>query len=549
MLQEKNYKVSKREIKVKVIIVDDEIKICRLIYKYIHWDELGLEFCDFCYDGVDALQKIDIYKPDVIITDISMPNIDGIELISNIRNLSKNCYILIISGYSDFEYAKKAINLGVNDYLLKPINQSELNNALKKIVDRDKIKKEYFEKNGQLESQIKLQREVIKSKVLTELMFSDVSAANGEFSSASINSKYGTVFNDLKKYQLFYIWINTVNNMNIELSVTMIIDKIVNSNLICDVEEYIISYRNNCIIILINHDNECQFAEELIRKIRRIVRENKELLNINNAYFFVTKAENNMINILNRRNEYSLLLSLRYEMYSFGVLVENKKEIPDNIPVKKIDEIGDIFYHAVEIFDLEQVHELKLKILLFLNEYKKECGIVLYILCQKIIGKLFKISKQGSLDLENTLIKDLKNIYNINSEYSVFVDEADKLITDFINDVNSRERKERAKTVELGKKYIELHYCEDLSLETVGRNIGLNPSYLSNTFKKEYGISFVDYIIQVRIEHSKELLIQTDRTINDIAYEVGYSNPKYFSKLFRKVIGISPKEYRKLYAW
>ncbi len=128
---------------IKVIIADDEPRICKLIEKLINWEELEMEVIKVASNGVEALEYIKEFNPDIVITDIRMPGYDGLEIIERTRKFNLDTEFIIISGYSEFEYAKKAINYKVNGYLLKPINKEELENALIEVKDNILKKKTY----------------------------------------------------------------------------------------------------------------------------------------------------------------------------------------------------------------------------------------------------------------------------------------------------------------------------------------------------------------------------------------------------------------------
>ena len=128
---------------IKVIIADDEPRICKLIEKLINWEELEMEVIKVASNGVETLEYIKEFNPDIVITDIRMPGYDGLEIIERTRKFNLDTEFIIISGYSEFEYAKKAINYKVNGYLLKPINKEELENALIEVKDNILKKKTY----------------------------------------------------------------------------------------------------------------------------------------------------------------------------------------------------------------------------------------------------------------------------------------------------------------------------------------------------------------------------------------------------------------------
>jgi two-component system response regulator YesN len=125
----------------KVMIVDDEKLICKLVQALVEWDKLGMQMAAQAENAIQALDMLQQYRPDILITDIRMPGMDGLELIKNAKKICPELEIIIISGYAHFEYARNALSLGVGNYLLKPIKQDELNETLRKIGERLDAKK------------------------------------------------------------------------------------------------------------------------------------------------------------------------------------------------------------------------------------------------------------------------------------------------------------------------------------------------------------------------------------------------------------------------
>lgn len=275
---------------IGVLIADDEIRICKLIMKLIHWDEIGMTIVGTAHDGVETLKLIEKEKPDIVITDIRMPGYDGLDMIEKAKSINKALEFIIISGYSDFEYAKKAIGYGVKDYLLKPINQEELLNSLLRAKEDIERTKDYMHLENEYKSSLKNHGDTIRKPLLDNLIITDGS---------------------------------------------------------------------------------------------------------------------------------------------------------------------DLQNHTLESGSSSQINR--------------------------------------------------------------------------------------------AKKYIEDNYMNSITLEDVGDYIGFNPSYFSSLFKKVTGLSFLEYLSKIRIEKAKELLKESDLRVQDVCIMVGYSDVKYFSKLFIKYTGLKPKEYRKIF--
>lgn len=155
---------------MRVILADDEQKVCQLIYDLVHWEDYGMTVVGMAYNGLDTLDLIKKQRPDLVITDIKMPGCDGLELIRRVKDLQEKMDFIIISGYRFFEYAQNAIKYGVSDYLLKPIKQEELINTLKKMQEKYNARQERMTEENALRSQIKESRKHARQTFLLEYL-------------------------------------------------------------------------------------------------------------------------------------------------------------------------------------------------------------------------------------------------------------------------------------------------------------------------------------------------------------------------------------------
>ena len=159
-----------RRTAMKVVIIDDEPKIIQLIRCLVNWDTLGMQVIGTLCDGAEALEAICRLRPDIVLTDIRMPNIDGIDLITRVHERGLFPYFIIISGYNDFSYAQKAVKLGVDDYLLKPIEKKPLEHALRKISEKYTEQQRLHEKEHALLSELQKTKERLKNDLLSDLI-------------------------------------------------------------------------------------------------------------------------------------------------------------------------------------------------------------------------------------------------------------------------------------------------------------------------------------------------------------------------------------------
>lgn len=178
---------------LKVIIADDEIKVCKLIHHLVDWESMGLEVAAIINDGISALKSIKEIKPDIVITDIRMPGYDGIELIRRTKEILPDVFFIIISGYSQFEYAQNAIKYGVENYLLKPIKKVELINTLSKIVEKHTQVQSNNTEKTQLKTMLRSSGEKAKKNFLAEILFNPVGFSD-DYDIDSINKEYYSHF-------------------------------------------------------------------------------------------------------------------------------------------------------------------------------------------------------------------------------------------------------------------------------------------------------------------------------------------------------------------
>ena len=155
---------------MKVIIVDDEKKICQLIQFLVDWEKMGLEVAGVAYNGIDALRLVEELEPAIIITDIKMPGCDGLELIQQVQQRKQDIHFIIISGYQDFEYARKAIRYGVRDYLSKPVQKDELEETLQRVAAERLENQEHEQNVNILRNKVQQQSTQIKQTFLKNLV-------------------------------------------------------------------------------------------------------------------------------------------------------------------------------------------------------------------------------------------------------------------------------------------------------------------------------------------------------------------------------------------
>ncbi len=538
---------------LKLLIVDDEINICRLISKLVNWDLLELEDAGTAYDGQSALTLAETEKPDIVLTDIRMPNDDGLNFIRKCTQILPDTLFIIISGYHSFEYAKQAIKYGVFDFLTKPINQDDLNSTLFRAChtilkrQRDEQALAHFET-------ITARYHSLSSNSRKELLNSLIHGTNtGLTSLQEINNSFG--FNFMPGFfQTGAVYIDIEDgNSNYIMTLSLHIEKIISDTLfpLCtDAELYT---NNHAVVFLVNYEEaresvileqyqeiltsarqydsdghsfaatvclgspvrEIQMLADSWEKCRNCIK-SRVLLGVNRIISYERSQPA-------RQNKSSAAFPAQTELWK-----ELKKEIELHNPEHVLSTFQSLSRSMLPYFKQlpSEIYTWYIQTLSRLEAYFRETGYIDpdFAAGNAITGD--SLYECFTLRQLNTSLR--KYIEQIFSYYEEKVQNSD------------------TKIIQMVKKYIQTHYGESLDLDTVAGQVFLSPAYLGILFKQKTGQNYTDYVMDIRIEKSKELLHDVTMTIAEIASAVGYKDVKYFSKLFKRKLGITPKEYRKI---
>lgn len=538
---------------LKLLIVDDEINICRLISKLVNWDLLELEDAGTAYDGQSALTLAETEKPDIVLTDIRMPNDDGLNFIRKCTQILPDTLFIIISGYHSFEYAKQAIKYGVFDFLTKPINQDDLNSTLFRAChtilkrQRDEQALAHFET-------ITARYHSLSSNSRKELLNSLIHGTNtGLTSLQEINNSFG--FNFMPGFfQTGAVYIDIEDgNSNYIMTLSLHIEKIISDTLFSLCTDAELYTNNHAVVFLVNYEEaresvileqyqeiltsarqydsdghsfaatvclgspvrEIQMLADSWEKCRNCIK-SRVLLGVNRIISYERSQPA-------RQNKSSAAFPAQTELWK-----ELKKEIELHNPEHVLSTFQSLSRSMLPYFKQlpSEIYTWYIQTLSRLEAYFRETGYIDpdFAAGNAITGD--SLYECFTLRQLNTSLR--KYIEQIFSYYEEKVQNSD------------------TKIIQMVKKYIQTHYGESLDLDTVAGQVFLSPAYLGILFKQKTGQNYTDYVMDIRIEKSKELLHDVTMTIAEIASAVGYKDVKYFSKLFKRKLGITPKEYRKI---
>lgn len=535
---------------IKVFLVEDEMVIRRGIKNSIDWEKEGYIFCGEASDGELAYPMIIKEKPDILITDIRMPFMDGLELCKLVKKELPNIKILILSGYDEFDYAKEAIRLGVTEYLLKPISSGKLLEALNGVSESIRREKEDKDLVRKYMEEMRENTEHEKQKFFEQMIAGNLSMADA----LETGKKYEMNLSaGMYNLLLFRFTLGKENRKSGELlgEAEYAIEKLTERL------EYVFEFQRGVEgwAFLLMADNEEQMSErvkELSKDLEEIMKNYSTI-----AYFGgigqpvarlreleesfreaeralaarFTMELNRIISVEDIRMAQNVDTLDDIEITSFGEIEKTRtmlEKFLNNGAEDEIDEFVDVY--------INELPEENLKSVLMRQYIIMDAYIVMMSFCEKIEGIEGEMQAQSE-ELKNSM-KTIQTLEEIKNYIRMLL----KKIIGVRDTISGRRYSD---IIEIAKDQIRKTYMSDeISLNTIAAEVGMSPSYFSSIFSKEMGKTFVEYLTEIRMDRAKELLMCSSMKTSEIGYEVGYKDPYYFSYIFKKTQNCTPKEFR-----
>lgn len=535
---------------IKVFLVEDEMVIRRGIKNSIDWEKEGYIFCGEASDGELAYPMIIKEKPDILITDIRMPFMDGLELCKLVKKELPNIKILILSGYDEFDYAKEAIRLGVTEYLLKPISSGKLLEALNGVSESIRREKEDKDLVRKYMEEMRENTEHEKQKFFEQMIAGNLSMADA----LETGKKYEMNLSaGMYNLLLFRFTLGKENRKSGELlgEAEYAIEKLTERL------EYVFEFQRGVEgwAFLLMADNEEQMSErvkELSKDLEEIMKNYSTI-----AYFGgigqpvarlreleesfreaeralaarFTMELNRIISVEDIRMAQNVDTLDDIEITSFGEIEKTRtmlEKFLNNGAEDEIDEFVDVY--------INELPEENLKSVLMRQYIIMDAYIVMMSFCEKIEGIEGEMQAQSE-ELKNSM-KTIQTLEEIKNYIRMLL----KKIIGVRDTISGRRYSD---IIEIAKDQIRKTYMSDeISLNTIAAEVGMSPSYFSSIFSKEMGKTFVKYLTEIRMDRAKELLMCSSMKTSEIGYEVGYKDPHYFSYIFKKTQNCTPKEFR-----
>jgi len=512
----------------------------------INWAEYGVEVCGTAFNGSDALKQSIALMPDIIISDIKMPGLNGLEFVKEIKAKVPNSYIILISAYQEFEYAKEAIKLGVLSYITKPFKKNQILEEVLKA--RDLIKEDEYklELNAKFEQELPTLRNYFLNSIIlgddiqleeyeknVQKYRLDLSKRNvgvlvirPEMPEETLPERSKFIKDFCEKIQLCIS-----KNLPNVLKITTFI-----------------SHGNDVVVIYgtedINNFNNLELGKSL-EKVKITISDKFAILisiGIGRLYFDYKNLYLSYKEALNALN-YKLI-------YGDGSII-----FIDNVDnggsgtvkvVVCINKKIECFENLLSVGNCEESLKKAREIAFYMKENKK----VSYSYVQRVFAQLLSSIVRRSIELNiynDILSEDIAGLYE-----KVYAMKSLEKLSDFLGEIIKRvcEVAER-KTLEMSSgtinralEFMKQHCHENIAQTNVAEYVGLNTSYFSRYFKEETGQSFMDYMKKLRIDKAKELMASSNMKIYEISEALGYQSVQYFSTLFKSLVGLTPQEYK-----
>ncbi len=534
-----------------VLLVDDEILIREAISENMKWNELGYNLIGTCQNGKEAINFLEENQVDVVLTDICMPILDGMELIKYIYNNFPQISVIIFSGFDEFEYAQKAIKYNVEEYILKPITAAELSNVLLTTKGK-RDKRDEKEKNwNRINETYKKNKIYIKSKLLIDFIkgkksFEEIASELKNFNTELDVKYYRVAIIELKKGHDY-----TESNDQMKQYSSLMVFSVYNIS-----EEILIN--NQAGIVCISNDNKLYV-----------------LLKSNNLAEIKTAGKDICIDIKNKVKDY---LDIDISI-TIGKTIASKENIYNSYESTYGATKYQYIFGEHSVIDSEDLDNLVNKENNYINLDNYISDLVHGIMMNdmKLINKVSNYLEnmlEGSFETKTLTISYLQRmVLNLNNELNIvdLVQSKENLIKeeiladltkaptlseaiDILRDYCSRTAdillKQKGSTNKkralMATDYIEKNYSDPkLNLSEVCSYLNISSSRFSTIFKDEIGETFMEFLTRTRIEKSKILLENCNLKNYEIAHKVGFSDPQYFSVVFKKMTGQSPSDYSK----
>mgnify|MGYP001172386641 CR=1 FL=1 len=537
---------------IDIIIVDDEKSIREGIAVSIPWKKYDINICGVASGVSEALDLIEKYMPNIVISDISMPEMNGLDLLEIVNRTYPNIKVILISGYRDFEYAQRAVTNNAFCYLTKPLvaetliskvleAKQEIDAKLKEVKLNDNIRRKLRENimvlkdnffRMLMEGRIRQKTEIMERATTTELNmdYSNFIVCVAEFELAASQKK-------LNMYDFSFYKAAIMSTIEEHLE---------------DIYKCYTFNLDNRIGILVCSNQQIQ-RNILINKLNNV----KSWVNKNMGFSLSAGVGNTCGSVEKLTLSYiSAVDSMLYRVIlGKNIVVDAEQKISASKERMAVDDFDNILRNSEEdmVFALRNLNSAEIKNIIdqimqaskqIVSNDVKQKERIAFLLSVFIIRVMYSLemSNHRFYNKENDLYNSLNELISIDDMKNFLMG----IIKEMIQTIEELDSKQNNFLVNKGLRYIKEGVYEDVSLVTIAERLQIHPNYLSKIFKQVTEESFTEHVIRYKMNEAKKLLKTTNAKVYEISDKLGYKDVAHFTKLFKKHFGISPTEYRQL---
>jgi two-component system response regulator YesN len=523
---------------LKVLLVDDELFLLNNLKSVVPWNDLGIDVVGLARNGVEALALVEAEKPHIIMCDIRMPVMDGITFLEEVRKIDGDVEIMMLTGYQDFEYARSALKHRVVDYILKPINYDELTRTIEKMAIHIRTK------------QLKLQEDSVKwgkvaklayEKILLEMLMDYSAQSEGLLLSLEDEGlrdvRFVMMLVDLDDYAQKSVQWTKADRKLWNFAVKNVLQDALQQT---DLTSAVLQTREGEWCVLLQYDASKgdmtkAHAEEWAGMLQKAVKDNVKL-DVSVGYDARVIRHFQLSSALNEaRRTLNLTFGLKQ-----GIQAVQAKRQDNEIQFSLWTSIEDIIY-AVKQSDSAKaeaaLREFNAGLLAASEQSIVQTERILHYFVLHVLREMRELDVLPVQEEEKVWkrlqfsmsLKDLMQALN-------------QLVDQCLQTVSTKKSSEVLMLD--ARNYMDRNLSSDLGIEELADYLGISCSYFSMLFKQHFDETFLEYLTRSRVEFAKSMLLSSDQSITKIGKMVGYAERRYFTKVFHKITGCSPSEYR-----
>ncbi len=538
---------------INMLIVDDEYYIREGIKNGINWDDYGINICGVAGSGFEALDMLEEYAPSIVVTDIRMPDMDGLELLDVINEKYSNIKVILISGYRDFQYAQTAINLSAFCYMLKPIDQNEL---VSKVLEAKKIIEEQVEKvkhDEDIKKRLEENISILKDNFLIQLVkgkktISAEMQKKAEFLNLNLDGpQYVVCILEPDVRPSIGNEINFYDESLYMAAVMKIAETVIG-------ESYTAAYTfnlDNRIGLIVSGGN---ISRDILRaKCDTIINKVNNNIGISLTIGIgnvCDKTENIPTSYKEALNaiEYKMVLGKNVVIPVELVQINLKEKAIKNQFLDTLRNCEDDLIIAIKSDNRDSIIIILKEIISALEDSIKnniqEKEHLIFLISFFIMKIMFVLDIHFNLliDSDGNLIYNMQHLQTMDDLEKYIINCFDKIL----NELRENNKRHNSFFVNKAIEYINKNLYNDITLVKVADYLTMHPNYLSKIFKRETGESFVEFVIKAKMNEAKILLKNGNNKVYEIANMLNYKDVGHFAKTFKRIFGVSPSEYRQL---